>query len=90
MPIQAAQVSRTNALPALFVSLQEITNETLAEEAVRLDDDDSKDPRNNDSVCAFHETGTAPSLINTKLQRASVSWRIAKHARIYLLCTLLI
>jgi hypothetical protein len=88
--IQTAQISRTNPLPPLFLCSQEITNDTLTEEAVSLDDEDSKDQRSSDSLCAFLESGKAGSSINNNLPRAGVSWRITKHARIYLLCALLI
>src|SRR5262249_38492573 len=89
-PIQDASIARTNVLAPALISLQESTNDTLADKAVSFDDEDSKDQRNSDSLCAFLENGNARSLINSQLQRAGVSWRIAKHARIYVLCALLI
>jgi hypothetical protein len=89
-PIQTVSISRTDALPSPLLGLQEFTNDTIADEAVNFDDEDSKDQRNSDSLCAFLESGKAGSSINNNLPRAGASWRIAKHARIYLLCALLI
>src|SRR5262249_24755120 len=90
VPTQTTQISRTNALPPPYLCSQEITNDTLTEDAVSLDYEDSKDQRNSDSLCAFLESGKAGSSINNNLPRSSFSWRITKHARIYLLCALLI
>jgi len=88
-PIQATQISCTALSPSLL-SLQESTNDTLADKAVNFDEEDFRDQRNSDSLCAFLEIGNTRNSINCQLQKADVSCRIAKHARIYLLCELLI
>lgn len=83
------QILQTEHQPAPAATLKECDDETIADKAVTLDDDDCKDDqRKTTSEPVSPEFQKSRGQVKNCLQIAAISSQAAKHPRIYVFCSL--